>query len=150
MDAKVEEEPDFNHRHTCPERNERRRHRVVRREGSAHLGVTEEAIIQMSLAPEILRYRMGCSGRADTRGSHKKQLGWRGAASGPQAVAAAARNSIYVDVIPGPRAPGPETDHGPPAPQQSKDAIPGPRAPGPETCHEGCRDSVAIRRHIRS
>ena len=74
----------------------------------------------MSLAPEILRYRMGCSGRADTRGSHKKQLGWRGAASGPQAVAAAARNSIYVDVIFGPR------------------------APGPETCHEGWRDSVAI------
>ena len=144
MDAKFEDESDFKPRHACPERDEICRHRVVRREGSAHLGVTEEAIIQMSLAPEILRYRMGCSGRADTRGSHKKRLGWRGAASGPQAVAAAARNSIYVDVIPGPRAPGPETDHGPPAPQQSKDAIPGPRAPGPETCHEGWRDSVAI------
>ena len=71
MDAKVEDEPDFNPRHACPEQDEICRHHVVRREGSAHLGVTGEAIIQMSLAPEILRYRMGCSGRADTRGSHK-------------------------------------------------------------------------------
>ena len=77
MDAKFEDESDFKPCHACPERNEICRHRVVRREGSAHLGVTREAIIQMSLAPEILRYRMGCSGRADTRGSHKKRLGWR-------------------------------------------------------------------------
>ena len=71
MDAKVEDEPDFNPRHACPEKDEICRHRVVRREGSAHLGVTREAIIQMSLAREILRYRARCSGRAETRGSQK-------------------------------------------------------------------------------
>ena len=71
MDAKCEDESDFKPRHACPERDELRRHRVVRREGPAHLGVTGEAIIQMFLASEILRYRMGCSGRADTRGSYK-------------------------------------------------------------------------------
>ena len=81
MDAKFEDESDFKPCHACPERNEICRHRVVRREGSAHLGVTGEAIIQMSLAPEILRYRMGCPGRADARASDKLRLGWRGAAS---------------------------------------------------------------------
>ena len=65
MDAKFEDESDFKPRHACPERDEICRHRGVRREGSAHLGVTGEAIIQMSLAPQILRYRMGCSGRAE-------------------------------------------------------------------------------------
>ena len=118
MDAKFEDESDFKPRHACPERDEICRHRVVRLDGSAHLGVTEEAIIQMSLAPEILRYRIGCSGRADTRGSHKKRLGWRGAASGPQPVAAAARNSIYVDLNTSNNQKMRSLDHGPPAPKR--------------------------------